>query len=52
VKFDPTNIEAWFDLGETLLEYGYFKESLKAFNKCIELQRMGGSVYSRAKVLF
>ena len=38
VRFDPSNIEAWFDLGETLLEYGYFKEALKSFNKCIELQ--------------
>ena len=53
VRFDPTNIEAWFDLGETLLEYGYFKEALKSFNKCIELQpKWADPYYSRAKVLF
>jgi len=52
-EFDRRTSEAWFDLGETLLEYGYFKESLKAFNKCIELQpKMRGSVLQQAKVLF
>jgi len=53
VRFDPTNFEAWCDLGDTLLEYGYFKESLKAFNKCIELQpKWADPYYSRAKVMF
>jgi len=36
-----------------LLEYGYFKESLKAFNRCIELQpKWADPYYGRAKVLF
>jgi len=36
-----------------LLEYGYFKEALKSFNKCIELEpRWSDPYYSRAKVLF
>ena len=53
VRYDSTNSEAWFDLGETLLEYGYLKESLKAFNRCVDLQpKWSDPYYSRAKVLF
>lgn len=53
VRYDASNCEAWYDLGETLLEYGYFKESLKAFNRCIALQpQWADPFYSRAKVLF
>ncbi|MBI3189922.1 MAG: tetratricopeptide repeat protein, partial [Ignavibacteriales bacterium] len=53
VRYDPHNIEAWLDLGETLLEYGYYRESLKAFNKCIEIKpQWGDAFYSKAKVLF
>ncbi len=53
VRFDPSNVEAWFDFGETLLEYGYLKKALMAFNRCIELQpKWADPYYSRAKVLF
>ena len=51
-RFEPTNAEAWLDYGETLLELGYYKQSLKAFEKSIESNPGSADpYYTRAKVL-
>ena len=36
-KLDPSNHEAWLDYGETLLELGYLKQALKAFDKSLQI---------------
>jgi tetratricopeptide (TPR) repeat protein len=53
VRINPKNFYALFDLAETLLEYGYHKESLKTYNKCIDLKAdWADAYYGKAKVLF
>jgi tetratricopeptide (TPR) repeat protein len=51
-KLEPNNAEAWLDYGDTLFELGYFKQSLKAFDRSIEANPHSAEPYfSRAKVL-
>ena len=51
-RLEPTNHEAWLDYGETLLELGYLKQALKAFDRSVEANpKSAESYYLRAKVL-
>jgi tetratricopeptide (TPR) repeat protein len=51
-KLEPTNCDAWLDYGETLLELGYVKQALKAFDKAKESNPISSEPhYYRAKAL-
>jgi tetratricopeptide (TPR) repeat protein len=51
-RLDPGNMEAWLDYGETLLELGFIKQALKAFEKAVETNPHAAEpYYFRAKAL-